>query len=34
MALIQEATELPRQSEDDGFSQNVSFQTEVMVAGE
>ena len=29
MALIQEATELLRQSEHDGFSQNFSFQVEI-----
>ena len=29
MALIQEATELLRQSEDDGFSQNLSFQADI-----
>ena len=34
MALIQEATELLRQSEDDGFSQNVSFQAEITATGE
>ena len=35
MALIQEATELLRQSEDDGFSLNVSFQAEITAtAGE
>ena len=34
MALIQEATELLRQSEDDGFSQNVSFQAKITATGE
>ena len=34
MALIQEATELLRQSEDDGFSQNVSFQAEITSTGQ
>ena len=34
MALIQEATELLRQSEDDGFSQKVSFQAEITATGE
>ena len=34
MALIQEATELLRQIEDDGFSQNVLFQAEITATGE
>ena len=34
MALIQEATELFRQSEGDGFSQNVSFQAKITATGE
>ena len=34
MALIQEATELLRQSEDASFSQNVSFQAEITATGE
>ena len=34
MALIQEETELLRQSEGDGFSQNLSFQAEFTATGE
>ena len=34
MVLIQEATELLRQSEGDGFSQNLSFQAEFTATGE
>ena len=34
MALIQEATELLRQSEGDGFSQNLSFQPEFTATGD
>ena len=34
MALIQEAAELLRQSEGEGFSQNLSFQAEFKATGE